>query len=89
MVVKEEQAHFIDVIYKVKKALQSDDSPALKDLSNQTIHTASTAQDTDSIILAVVIYSLGKIIERKKDIGEKKKFSVDLKCLNLFLMLPF
>ena len=47
------------------KGIKSEDVVKLKDLSNQTIHTASITQDPDNIAIAVIIYSLSKIIERK------------------------
>ena len=34
-------------------------------MSNQTIHSASLSQDSGNVAVAVIIYSLGKIIERK------------------------
>jgi hypothetical protein len=64
MVVKEEVSNVLDILEKAKVAIESNDSIQLKKLSNRTIHTASTAQDTDSILLAVIMYTLSKIIER-------------------------
>jgi len=43
----------------------------LKDLSDHTIHNSSIFQDKDSISLAILIYSLSKIIERKGYIDKK------------------
>ena len=37
-----------------------------EETSNQTIHTASIYKDTDNITVAIIIYSLGKILEREK-----------------------
>ena len=42
----------------------------LKELSNHTIHNASIFQDRDSILIAIVIYSLAKLIARKLDPNE-------------------
>ncbi|MEK6842555.1 MAG: hypothetical protein AABX84_01970 [Nanoarchaeota archaeon] len=67
-----EKEHVIKVLEETKEALKNDDVVRLKDLSNQTIHSASTEQDTDSITIAIVIYSLSKIIERKHQYGEKE-----------------
>lgn len=39
----------------------------LKELSNHTIHNASIFQDEHSVSIAILIYSLSKIIERVKD----------------------
>lgn len=57
-----EDEHVIDVLTSVKKALQEEDAALLSTLSNQTIHTASMVQDAGSITLAVLVYSLSKII---------------------------
>lgn len=59
-----EKRHFIDVLFEVKKALKEKDAVKLKELSNETIHSASIEQDEASIALAVIVYSLSKIIER-------------------------
>src|SRR3989338_2111182 len=37
----------------------------LKELSNHVIHNASIFQDEDSISIAILVYSLSKVIERK------------------------
>lgn len=66
MVIKEEKENFLDILKKTKQAIKDEDTALLKELSDHTIHTASTVQDTDSILLAVIIYSLSKIIERKQ-----------------------
>ncbi|MEK6945462.1 MAG: hypothetical protein AABW63_01580 [Nanoarchaeota archaeon] len=44
--------------------MTKEDVVKLKELSNQTIHSASITQDPDNIVVAVIIYSLSKIIER-------------------------
>ena len=67
-----EKEHVIEILEQTKEAIKNDDVARLKDLSNQTIHTASTEQDTDSITIAILIYSLSKIIERKHQYGEKE-----------------
>lgn len=58
--------HVIKVLEGVKIALIENDSAVLKDLSNQTIHSASTVQDEGSITLAVIVYALSKFIERNE-----------------------
>lgn len=57
-----------NVIYILKEALAAvkrDDGLELKHLSDRTNHIATISQDPDNIILAVLIYSLGKIIGRE------------------------
>ena len=58
--------HIIQVIEQARKAIKEGDIIRIKELSNQTIHSASIDQDPDNIALAVILYSLGKIIERTK-----------------------
>ena len=59
-----EEENILMILRETKKAI-ADDNPALiKDLSNQTINTASLTQDPDNILVAVIIYSLSKIFER-------------------------
>ena len=60
----EEKGHVLEVLEKTKEALKKEDYVTLKELSDQTLHTASINQDPDVISLAVIIYSLSKMIER-------------------------
>jgi len=57
--------HIKRVLSETKTALKNKDSSKLKELSNQTIHSASIYQDAGSVIIAVLIYTLSKLIERK------------------------
>ncbi|MCH8945791.1 MAG: hypothetical protein IIA85_02620 [Nanoarchaeota archaeon] len=66
-----EKEHVMNILEETKKATAEENVIRLKELSNQTIHSASTSQDTDSILIAIIIYSLSKIIERKVQYGEK------------------
>jgi len=59
-----EKEHLLTILKEVKKAFRDKDVARLKDLSNQTIHSASVEQDDISIAFAVVVYSLAKIAER-------------------------
>ncbi len=59
--------NMLEVLNLVLQAIRRNDIKALNDLSNMTIHTASVVQDQISISLAVIIYSLAKIIERTTD----------------------
>ena len=62
----QEKENVIRILEETKNAISKEDSIKLKELSNQTIHTASITQDSDNILLAVMVYSISKIIERKK-----------------------
>ena len=79
----EEANHVINVLTKAKRALDSEDSLELKNLSDQTIHSASVYQHTDYIIIAVIMYALSKLIERKGNlpIANWKEFLKKIKYL--------
>jgi hypothetical protein len=62
----QERENIIRILQETKEALKNRDSFKLKELSNQTIHTASIEQDNDNITIAVLVYSLSKIIERRE-----------------------
>jgi len=62
----QEKENVLDILERTKKAVKEEDVIALKDLSNRTVHTASINQDSDNIAVAVIVYSLSKLIERKK-----------------------
>ena len=77
----EEVSHLINVLEETKEAIDKEDVLKLGELSNQTIHSASTAQDTGSITIAVIVYALSKIIERK-DTLKIKNWSTFIKKLD-------
>lgn len=62
----QEKENILRILEETKEALKTENIGKIKDLSNQTIHTASTTQDPDNIAVAVIVYSLSKIIEREK-----------------------
>lgn len=61
-----EKEHILKILKETKSAVAEENIIKLKELSNQTIHTASIEQDPNAIAIAVIIYSLSKIIERKE-----------------------
>lgn len=54
----------INVLKDSIAALEMNDSKALREISNHTIHNSSIYQDKDSLTVAVVVYALSKVIER-------------------------
>jgi hypothetical protein len=60
----QEADNVLRILKETKIALEKNDSFTLRGLSNQTMNTASLAQDADNIAVAVLVYSLSKIIER-------------------------
>jgi len=67
----EEKEHILKVLKKVKQALKREDYVEIKNLSDKVIHSASINQEPDCIAVAVVIYSLSKLIERESYKKEK------------------
>ncbi len=53
-------------LVEILKSKEESDLVQMKQLSNHIIHNASVFQDEDSVSVAVLIYSLSKIIERKQ-----------------------
>lgn len=60
-----EEGNVLRILKETKSALERNDSFTLRSLSNQTINTSSLTQDLDNIAVAVIVYSLSKIIERQ------------------------
>lgn len=59
-----ERENVLRILKETKEAIKQGDSNKIKLLSNQTTNTASLTQDPDNITVAVIIYSIGKILER-------------------------
>ena len=78
--------NILNILKETKKAIEDSDPSRIKNLSNQTTHTASLTQDEDNIAVAVVIYSLAKIFERpdyKQLKGWNNFHSITSKALHL------
>ena len=60
----QEKENVLRILQETKDAIKNNDSVKLKLLSNQTNNTASLTQDPDNIAVAVVVYSISKIVER-------------------------
>jgi len=69
----QEVDNILRILKETKEAIHRGDVVALKELSNQTNDTAAVSQDPDNIAVAVIVYSIGKIIERSMD-GQKNKY---------------
>jgi len=57
----EEADNIVRILEETQDAIEKEDSFKLKRLSDETIHAATIYQDPDNIIVAVLVYSLGKI----------------------------
>jgi hypothetical protein len=62
----QEKENVLRILQETKAAVRDNNSLKLNELSNQTNHTASITQDPDNIAVAVAVYSLSKIVERKE-----------------------
>jgi len=60
-----ERGHILNTLKEVKQALNRKNNVKIKQLSNHIVHHSSIHQDPDIISLAVIIYALSKLIERK------------------------
>jgi hypothetical protein len=60
-----ERGHVLKILKETKRALSKGDSVKLRELSNQTVHCSSIDQDPGNVAVAVIVYALSKIIERK------------------------
>jgi len=69
---EEQRVNIIRVLDEAVKSIKDGNIVLLKDLSNETIHDASTVQDQYSITIAIIIYSLSKIHERETHYGQFK-----------------
>ena len=56
--------NIIKQVSRVVSALKKEDFAALKELSDHTIHSASVYQDQSSLVFALAVYSLSKVVER-------------------------
>ena len=64
-IIKKDILAVLSELIEILKIKGDSDVIQIKELSNHVIHNASVFQDEDSISVAVLIYSLSKIIERK------------------------
>jgi hypothetical protein len=78
-----------DILLILSKALnilkkqEEEEIAQLKELSNHTIHNSSIFQDDDSIDIAVLVYSLSQIIERKHFIDTRIVKQIEESYYNL------
>jgi len=77
----------ISVLNDAETFVKQEDGFKLRELSNHTIHNASIFQDEESIVIAVLIYSLSKIIERHHDGVLAEKISVKIAAAKNNLIL--
>lgn len=82
----EEKEHVVSVLKEARKALLQKDSLKLKELSNQTIHSATCFQDAGYTLTAVIVYALSKMVERE-DYKKIKNWDFSIKRVISFIDL--
>jgi len=71
----EEVNNVLRILNEAVKDLEEENFSKLRELSNQTINTASRTQDPDNIAVAVAVYTIGKIFERKQIYAKEKDWN--------------
>ena len=65
-IVKEDILFILSELIDILNIKEERDIADMMELSNHTIHNASIFQDEDSISIAILVYSLSKVIGRKQ-----------------------
>ncbi|MFH1608326.1 MAG: hypothetical protein ABIA78_04300 [archaeon] len=60
----QEEENILRILEETKTAVQNNDTFKIKQLSDQTNNTVARTQDPDNIAVAVIVYAIGKILER-------------------------
>src|SRR3989338_621755 len=82
-IIKKDITAVLSELIDVLKSKEESDIAEMKELSNHVVHNASVFQDEDSISVAILIYSLSKIIERKqKEFDYAKVLSMLNSCIS-------
>ena len=74
-IIKRDILAVLSELVEILKVKEDSDIIQIKELSNHVIHNASVFQDEDSVSVAILIYSLSKIIERKQGDLDYNKLS--------------
>src|SRR3989344_5374165 len=80
--IKKDIIAVLNDLVEILKSKEEGDITQIKELSNHLMHNASVFQDEDSISVAILTYSLSKIIERKqKEIDYAKLLNMINPCI--------
>jgi len=66
-IIKKDIISVLTELAEILKVKEDADIAQMRELSNHTIHNASIFQDEDSVSIAILVYSLSKVIEREVD----------------------
>ena len=82
-IIKKDILSVLNQLIEILKLKEETDIAQIKELSNHVIHNASIFQDEGSISVAILIYSLSKIIERDlKNLDYNKILSMLNSCVS-------
>ena len=82
-IIKKDILSVLAELAEILKFKEECDIAKIKELSNHIVHNASVFQDEDSISVAVLIYSLSKLIERKqKNLDYEKILGMINSCIS-------
>lgn len=65
-IVKKDIISILSQIKHILEITEEKDAVEIREISDHTIHDSSIFQDEDSISIAILVYALSKIIERKE-----------------------
>jgi len=80
----QEKENILKILEGTKASIEKGDAATIKTLSNQTTNTAALTHDPDNIAVAVIVYSISKLIERedyKKLPGWNEFYNTIFKCI--------
>ena len=81
----QEKENILKILEGTKVSIQKGDAVTIKNLSNQTTNTAALTHDPDNIVIAVIVYSISKLLEResyKKLSGWDEFYKTVLICID-------
>src|SRR3989344_467064 len=73
--IKRDILSVLEQLVDILRVKEEKDVSDIKQLSNKVIHNASVFQDEDSVSVAVLVYSLSKLIERNRTSLDYKKLA--------------
>ena len=77
----QEHSHVREILEEVKIAVKNRDVMSLNNISNQTVHSATIYRDTDNVLVAVLVYALSKLLEKKDNYRDKSFDKYLIYCL--------
>ncbi len=81
----QEKENILKILEGTKASIQKGDAVTIKNLSNQTTNTAALTHDPDNIAVAVIVYSISKLLERegyRKLPGWDEFYNAIFKCID-------